>query len=199
MPRKTCCGEFLLLALDYFVAWLSSTEPSTIPIHQSPSPRSSQTEVIWQQYRETYQKTQISTQLPAPVQPRRLISAPPHRPIVNAASVAPKPYSQGTSFSKGKPAKVSRSRKAGLEFPVGRISRYMKQGEYAERIGAGAPIYIAAVLEYLAAEILELAGDVTKDKRGVRIIPRHIQLAVRNDEELTRLLGNIVVASGGSL
>ena len=53
----------------------------------------------------------------------------------------------------------SRSAKAGLQFPVGRIARYLKTGKYAERVGAGAPVYLAAVLEYLAAEVLELAGN----------------------------------------
>ena len=53
----------------------------------------------------------------------------------------------------------SRSSRAGLQFPVGRISRYLKQGKFAERVGAGAPVYLAAVLEYLAAEVLELAGN----------------------------------------
>lgn len=48
---------------------------------------------------------------------------------------------------------VSRSAKAGLQFPVGRIARYLKKGKYAERIGAGAPVYLAAVMEYLAAEV----------------------------------------------
>ena len=78
----------------------------------------------------------------------------------------------------------SRSARAGLQFPVGRIACYLKQGKYAERVGAGAPVYLAAVLEYLAAEVLELAGNAAKDNKKTRIIPRHIQLAVRNDEEL---------------
>lgn len=47
--------------------------------------------------------------------------------------------------------------KAGLQFPVGRIDRLLRSGHFAARIGAGAPVYLAAVLEYLAAEILELA------------------------------------------
>jgi histone H2A len=64
----------------------------------------------------------------------------------------------------------------------------MKQGEYAERIGAGAPVYLAAVLEYLVAEMLELAGDAAKDNKKVRITPRHIKLALENDEELNRLI-----------
>lgn len=48
---------------------------------------------------------------------------------------------------------VSRSIKAGLQFPVGRIGRYLKKGKYSERVGTGAPIYLAAVLEYLATEV----------------------------------------------
>lgn len=48
---------------------------------------------------------------------------------------------------------VSRSSKAGLQFPVGRIARFLKAGKYAERVGAGAPVYLSAVLEYLAAEV----------------------------------------------
>ena len=93
--------------------------------------------------------------------------------------------------------KTSRSQKAGLQFPVGRISRFMKQGKYAERIGAGAPVYLAAVLEYLAAEVLELAGNAAKDYQKTRIVPRHIQLAVRNDEELNKLMANTTIASAG--
>ena len=94
---------------------------------------------------------------------------------------------------------VSRSAKAGLQFPVGRVARYLKQGKWATRVGAGAPVYLAAVLEYLCAEILELAGNAARDNKKSRIIPRHIQLAVRNDEELNKLLGSVTIASGGVL
>lgn len=52
-----------------------------------------------------------------------------------------------------KKASTSRSSKAGLQFPVGRIARFLKAGKYAQRVGAGAPVYLAAVLEYLAAEV----------------------------------------------
>ncbi|GMH37408.1 hypothetical protein BSKO_05281 [Bryopsis sp. KO-2023] len=94
---------------------------------------------------------------------------------------------------------VSRSAKAGLQFPVGRIARYLKKGKYAERIGAGAPVYLAAVMEYLAAEVLELAGNAARDNKKTRIIPRHIQLAIRNDEELSKLLSDVTIANGGVL
>merc|ERR1712021_321832 len=94
---------------------------------------------------------------------------------------------------------VSRSARAGLQFPVGRIARQMRAGRHASRIGAGAPVYLAAVLEYLAAEVLELAGNAAKDNKKTRIIPRHIQLAVRNDDELNRLLKDTTIASGSVL
>ncbi|GAA5878575.1 hypothetical protein JCM16303_002130 [Sporobolomyces ruberrimus] len=93
----------------------------------------------------------------------------------------------------------SRSAKAGLQFPVGRIHRLLRRGNYAQRIGAGAPVYLSAVLEYLSAEVLELAGNAARDNKKSRIIPRHLQLAIRNDEELNRLLGGVVISQGGVL
>ena len=94
---------------------------------------------------------------------------------------------------------TSRSAKAGLQFPVGRIGRFLKKGKYATRVGAGAPVYLAAILEYLTAEILELAGNAARDNKKTRIVPRHIQLAVRNDEELNKLFGSVTIAQGGVL
>ncbi|KAL3970458.1 aarF domain-containing kinase [Sarotherodon galilaeus] len=84
-------------------------------------------------------------------------------------------------------AKVkSRSSRAGLQFPVGRVHTLLRKGNYAERVGAGAPI-------------LELAGNAARDNKTTRIIPRHLQLAVRNDEELNKLLGRVTIAQGGVL
>ena len=94
---------------------------------------------------------------------------------------------------------TTRSARAGLQFPVGRIGRYMRQQRLAPRLGGGAPVYMAAVLEYLCAEILELAGNAARDNKRKRIIPRHLQLAVRNDEELNKLLGGVTIAAGGVL
>ncbi|CAF0767485.1 unnamed protein product [Didymodactylos carnosus] len=93
----------------------------------------------------------------------------------------------------------TRSSRAGLQFPVGRIHRLLRRGNYAERVGAGAPVYLAAVLEYLSAEILELAGNAARDNKKTRIIPRHLQLAIRNDEELNKLLSGVTIAQGGVL
>jgi histone H2A len=101
--------------------------------------------------------------------------------------------------AKAKKKAVSKSARAGLQFPVGRLARYLKNGRYAQRVGAGAPVYLAAVLEYLAAEVLELAGNASRDNKKSRIIPRHIQLAIRNDEELGKLLAGVTIAHGGVL
>ena len=93
----------------------------------------------------------------------------------------------------------SRSKRAGLQFPVGRIHRHLRKGNFATRIGSGAPVYLAAVIEYLTAEILELAGNAARDNKKARIIPRHLQLAVRNDEELNQLFAGVTISEGGVL
>ena len=66
----------------------------------------------------------------------------------------------------------------------------------AQRVGAGAPLYMAAVMEYLAVEILELAGNAARDNKKSRIIPCHLQLAIRNDKELSKLLAGVTIAQG---
>jgi histone H2A len=76
----------------------------------------------------------------------------------------------------------SRSNRAGLQFPVGRIHRLLRKDNYAERVGAGASVYLAAVMEYLAAEVLKLAGNAARDNKKTRTIPKHLQLAIRNNE-----------------
>ncbi|CAK6957303.1 core histone macro-H2A.1 isoform X1 [Scomber scombrus] len=100
---------------------------------------------------------------------------------------------------KKKLTKTSRSTKAGVIFPVGRMLRYIKRGLPKYRIGVGAPVYLAAVLEYLTAEILELAGNAARDNKKGRVTPRHILLAIANDEELNQLLKGVTIAAGGVL
>ncbi|KAH9012767.1 histone-fold-containing protein, partial [Lactarius pseudohatsudake] len=78
----------------------------------------------------------------------------------------------------------SRSAKAGLQFPVGRVHRLLKRSNYTQRVGAGAPGMSSTLfIRYLAAEIPELAGNAARDNKKQRIVPRHLQLAIRNDEE----------------
>lgn len=122
-----------------------------------------------------------------------------------------RPKSKGVpNILRGKKIKIfsvgGRAARAGLTFSPSRIENLMRgihklNTNYKEdtRIGSGAPIYLAAVLEFIAAEILELAGNATKDYNRVRITSRMIFLATSGDEELdalSRVLG-IVLAKGG--
>ncbi len=58
-------------------------------------------------------------------------------------------------------------------------------------MNTGAPVFLTAVLEYLASEILDLAGNICKEESKVRIVPRHIKMAISNDPELSKMFAAI--------
>ena len=88
---------------------------------------------------------------------------------------------------------TTQTARAGLQMPVARIQRYMRNGNYTKHIAKLGGVYMAAVLEYCTAEILELAGNACKDNGRKTITPRHIMLAIKNDEELSQLLSEMLV------
>eukprot|EP00298_Acanthocystis_sp_HF-20_P009514 c18354_g1_i1.p1 GENE.c18354_g1_i1~~c18354_g1_i1.p1 ORF type:complete len:367 (-),score=160.06 c18354_g1_i1:77-1177(-) len=94
---------------------------------------------------------------------------------------------------------VSKRKAAGIIFPIARIKRSFKSLHTASRISPTAAVYTAAVLEYLTAEVMELAGNCAQDMKKKRILPRHILLALKGDDEFNKLVvqHKITVASGG--
>lgn len=93
----------------------------------------------------------------------------------------------------------SASKRAGLNFPVSRVRGALRSGRFAARCSPGSAVYLAAVLEYITAEVVELAGNCAKDAKVKRIKPRHLNLVIRGDEELDKLLTHVVVPDGGVL
>jgi histone H2A len=106
-------------------------------------------------------------------------------------------FGSNNSLPALKKSRTTKTHKSGLTLPVSRIQRYLKKGNYANRVGAGAAVYLTAVLEYLVAEVLELAGNAMRDANKRRIIPRHLCLAIKNDVELNELVGNACISQGG--
>ncbi|XP_048544189.1 probable histone H2AXb [Triticum urartu] len=120
---------------------------------------------------------------------------------------------------------VSRSSMAGLQIPVSRITRYLRGGNYAQYISTGALVYLVTEVDIPPAppllvslfsartvprgprshhfisfsliQTLEPAGNTTRDNKKNRIVPRHIQPAMCNDEELSRLLCAFTIAADG--
>lgn len=98
--------------------------------------------------------------------------------------------------------RIQASQKADLIFPVARIFRQMKSNRLADKISIKSGVYITTILEYLTAEILELAGEnaIADEKRKKRIMikPRHITLAFNGDEELKKLIArHVIIPTGG--
>ncbi len=93
----------------------------------------------------------------------------------------------------------NRSAKAGLIFPVGRVGSLLRRGQYARRVGASSAVYLAAVVEYLVAELLELTvkAAAQQKSKGKRLTPRALTLAVRHDDDLGALLQNVTLSRGG--
>lgn len=90
--------------------------------------------------------------------------------------------------------------KAGCIFSVARIRRYLRNRNHSRKVrktDAASPVYLTAVLEYLAVEVLELSGDVARQNKRHLITPRHITLAIRQDDELESLLKHVTIAQGG--
>merc|ERR1712000_518673 len=108
----------------------------------------------------------------------------------------------GLKGYKGK--RVRANKKAGLSFNVTYMRRMLRpkkreaRTKLATRTGKSASVYATAVLEYITAEILELAGNNAKQgKKKHMLRPKDIANAIRSDEEITTLMGNVTCSRGG--
>ena len=93
--------------------------------------------------------------------------------------------------------RISQSRRAGLVFPVMRIHRDLRRSTPFRRVSISASVYMAAVLEYLCAEMLIIGDASARRHRRVRITPRHVQLAIQDDEDIRLLLEGTIISDGG--
>lgn len=82
---------------------------------------------------------------------------------------------------KAKIQKQKTSERAGLLFPVSRIGRFLRQGNFAPNVSINAAIQLAASLELLVRELLEISVDVTKKYNMKIITPRYIQEGMEMD------------------
>ncbi|MFH4979913.1 hypothetical protein AB6A40_006622 [Gnathostoma spinigerum] len=116
------------------------------------------------------------------------------RKIGMKAKFVSKPEREATKIKR-----TSKSARAGLQFPVTKFHRLLKQGRYAKRVSPSAAVYLSAVIEYLSAEMLELSGNACRDNCRHRLVPRHIVLAIKNDEELNQFCAKVTCPQGGVL
>jgi histone H2A len=103
----------------------------------------------------------------------------------------PKTTRKSKAGAKGRQAGqagVSGQTRAGLIFAPARCQRAIKMGRYSERYGKSAGVFMAGVLEYLTAEVLDLAHVEMQAMKNGSIQPKHINLAFRRDQELGMLM-----------
>ena len=96
-------------------------------------------------------------------------------------------------------ARRSQGARAGLIIPPSRVSSALRKGRFSKRTSASSGVYLAAVMEYLCAELLELSAKATAQasSKARRITPRAINLAVKADADLGALLRNVTLSKGG--
>lgn len=83
---------------------------------------------------------------------------------------------------------ISRSTRANLQFPVSRIARFLRQGNYSQRLSSTSPVFLAGILQYVTSNILALAGEVARSRGKKRIAPEHLYQVVQDNVQLQQLL-----------
>ncbi|XP_038171608.2 histone H2A-Bbd type 1-like [Arvicola amphibius] len=93
----------------------------------------------------------------------------------------------GTMEENRQKINISRSTRAQLNFPVSRIERFLREGNFSQRLSASAPVFLAGVLEYLTANVLDLSGKQAQARSRKRIIPEHVSWADESNKHLRKI------------
>lgn len=96
-----------------------------------------------------------------------------------------------------KSRRIAGSKRAEISFPVGRIKRYMKEYDPGRRYSMKSAVYMATVLEYLMAEVFDIAVPHIKPTKKRIIKPKHIRHGIETDPEFKKLLGDVILPEGG--
>lgn len=113
------------------------------------------------------------------------------------ASAEPTSEMPPTETAEKKKRGVRQSARAGLQLPVGRVRAKLRADGLARKISEKSAVYLTAVMEYMAAELFEIAGNEAKSAGAKRVNPQHLNLAIRNDEELSSFFGRSTFQNGG--
>ena len=115
----------------------------------------------------------------------------------HAVSEGTKAVTKYVSTPRGtRAARVAGTKRAGLIFSVSRADNLLRHHAGYRRVGDVSPVYLAGTLEYLCAELMELAGNSAKDNKRSAINTKDLANAVQNDEELLKLLDDVNLSGG---
>jgi len=119
------------------------------------------------------------------------------RPAKGSGTKRSAPAAAGDDAGAGDDARKSIQKKLRLNLPIHKFAKGLKSLSHTKRVAGGTAVIMTSVIEYVTSEILELSGTTALENKKNRILPRHIQQAVRNDEELNKYLANVTIAGGG--
>uniref|UniRef100_A0A2K6GIM0 Histone H2A n=1 Tax=Propithecus coquereli TaxID=379532 RepID=A0A2K6GIM0_PROCO len=79
----------------------------------------------------------------------------------------------------------SRIARAELAFSVSHMERLLREGHYAQRLSSSALVFLAAIVQYLTAKVLELARNEAQNSGRRCITPEQVDIAVHNNALLS--------------